>query len=55
MLSDEAIQQFIEAHRAAFGEDISEADAKIDAEKLLRLFDLIYKPIRRDWPIDRGP
>ena len=49
MLSRQALNDFKSIYKQEFGEDISDQEAKEKGEKLLRLFDIIYKPIPKNW------
>ena len=55
MLSEQAIQKFIEIYKTEVGEDLDAAFASALATNLLAFFDLIYRRVQKDWPIDRGP
>ena len=43
--SKEAIKEFKEIYRKEFGEELSDQDALEKASKLLRLMEIIYKPM----------
>lgn len=45
MLTDAQIQKFMDLHEKCFGVAISRKDAYDKAAKLVRLFQIIYKPI----------
>ena len=44
-ISNEAIEEYQRIYKSEFGEDITFEEAKEQGNKLLRLFDIIYKPI----------
>lgn len=48
-LSREAILEYQEIYKKEFGQEISYDDAREQGTKLLRLFNLIYKPIPKSW------
>ncbi len=48
MLSERAILEFQQLYRKKFGEDIAFNKAKEEALKLLKLFQLIFKPINHE-------
>lgn len=48
MLSDEQIKKFQALYKEQFGEDISREEAYEQGIKLIRLFELIYKPITEE-------
>jgi len=48
MLSDEQIKKFQALYKEQFGEDISREEAYEQGAKLIRLFELIYKPITQE-------
>lgn len=43
MLSDKAVQEFKDIYKKSYGEDISDAEAREQGERLVQLFDLLYK------------
>jgi len=45
MLSDEQVSTFQDIYRKRFGKEISKADALEKGIKLVRLMEIIYKPI----------
>jgi len=45
MLTDEQISKFQDIYRKRFGKGISRADALEKGIKLVRLMDIVYKPI----------
>ena len=47
-LSKEAIEEYKETYKKAFGREISDKEAEELAFELLTLFKLIYKPIPKD-------
>jgi len=48
MLSDEQIKQFQTLYKTHFGKEISREEAYEKGVKLLRLVELIYKPMTED-------
>lgn len=44
-LSKEAIEEFKEIYKKEFGEEISDQEALEKATKLLRLIEIVYKPM----------
>jgi hypothetical protein len=44
-LSKEAIKEFKEIYFKEFGEEISDQEAREEAESLISLFKIIYRPI----------
>jgi hypothetical protein len=49
MISDQALQEFKMIWRQETGQEISEKEALDAAVALLHLFDVIYRPIPKDW------
>lgn len=49
MLSKEALEEFESIWRKQFKEDISDEKATEEAINLLTLFDVIYRPIKKEW------
>ncbi len=49
MLSNQAVTEFKKIYKKEFGEEISDKEALEKGEKLLRLFQIIYKPIPKEW------
>ncbi len=47
MLSDEKIDQFIALYKNHFGRELSRAEAYEKGIKLMRLIELIYKPMTK--------
>ena len=45
MLSEKAIEEFRDLHKKHFGIEISREDAYEQGYKLVRLFEIIYKPL----------
>ena len=45
MLSDKDLQSFIEIYKNRFGKEISPEEAREKANTLLRMVELIYKPM----------
>ena len=45
MLTDEQVDKFQDIYRKRFGKEISRADALEKGIKLVRLMDIVYKPI----------
>lgn len=54
MISDKALQEFKEIWKEQFGEDISDEKAMDGATSLLTLFNVIYKPVKKEWLKDLG-
>jgi len=48
MLSDEQIKKFQMLYKKYFGKEISKEEAYEEGAKLLRLVELIYKPMTKD-------
>lgn len=46
-LTDDEISQFQAAYRKNFGKEISREDARERFTKLVRLFEIIYKPMTK--------
>jgi hypothetical protein len=49
------IHEFIQIYKAETAVELSIEEATPLAENLSRFFDLIYRPIQKDWSSDRGP
>ena len=49
MLPDQAIKEFQEIYNRKIGKKLTFDEAKIKAEDFIRLFDLITKPISRQF------
>lgn len=49
MLSKQAIMEYQAIYKKVYGEDISYEQAMEKGTQLLRLFQLIYQPIPKDW------
>lgn len=49
MLSEKAIASFQQIYKQEFGAEISRDEAIAMGTKLLRLFQLIYQPIPKEW------
>ena len=49
MLSKKALEEFKAIWRKQFGEDISDGKATEEATNLLNLFNVIYRPIKKEW------
>ncbi len=47
MISDEQIKKFRTLYKNHFGEEISQAEAYRQGVKLVRLMELVYKPITK--------
>ena len=45
MLTDEQVKKFQDIYRKRFGKEISKADALEKGIKLVRLMEIVYKPI----------
>ncbi|OGZ08924.1 MAG: hypothetical protein A3D67_01520 [Candidatus Lloydbacteria bacterium RIFCSPHIGHO2_02_FULL_51_22] len=48
MLSDEQIRKFQDLYKARFGKEISREDAYEQGVKLMRLIQIVYKPMTKD-------
>lgn len=48
MISKERLEEFKRLYKKRFNEDLSDADALEKATKLLRMVELIYKPITKE-------
>lgn len=48
MISNKQLEEFKRIYRKQFGKDISDQDALESATKLLRLMEIVYKPMTRD-------
>ena len=46
MLSDEQIKKFQTIYKNSFGKEISREEAYAEGARLIRLIELIYKPIK---------
>jgi len=49
MLSANAINEYKEIYKKEFNVDISDQEALAQGTKLLRIFNIIYKPISKEW------
>lgn len=49
MLSQQALKEFKEIWKKKYGEEISDEFALEQALNLLTLFDVIYRPIKKEW------
>lgn len=49
MLPKEAILEYQAMYKRIFGQDISYADALEKGTELIKLFQVVYKPIRKEW------
>ena len=49
MISDQALQEFKMIWREETGQEITDKEALDAAVALLHLFDVIYRPIPKDW------
>lgn len=49
MLSKKALEEFKTIWRKQFNEDITDEKATEEAINLLTLFDVIYRPIKKEW------
>lgn len=45
MLSEKAVKEYQELYKREFGVELSNEKAREEAEKLIRLFQVIYRPI----------
>lgn len=48
-LSEMAVLEYQQIYKKEFGEEISLEEAAEQGTKLLRLFDIIYGPIKKKW------
>ena len=48
-LSKKAIEEYKAIYKKEFGKDITDAEAEEQGMRLLRLFQIIYKPIPKSW------
>ena len=48
MLSTEQVNKFKEIYKKNFGKELSQDEALDKATKLARMFELIYKPIKKE-------
>jgi hypothetical protein len=52
IVSPKALEEYKEIYREQFGKDISDAEALEQATKLLRLMEIVYKPMtKKDFDI----
>lgn len=49
MISEQALQEFKAIWKKQFGEEISDDLAIAEAINLLNLFNVIYKPVKKEW------
>ncbi len=49
MLSDKAIEEFKQLYKEQYGEELTDSVAAEAANRLLRLVDIVYRPIPKDW------
>lgn len=49
MLPKEAILEYQGIYKKVFGKEISYAEAIEKGTELIKLFQLIYKPIKKEW------
>ena len=49
MISDAALKEFKEIWAEEIGSEISDEQAMEEATQLLTLFDVIYRPIKKEW------
>ena len=49
MISDKALEEHKKIYKEEFGEDISDEKAMDEATSLLTIFNVIFKPIKKDW------
>lgn len=47
MISKEALEEYKRIYRKEFGKEISDAEALEQATKLLRLMEIVYKPMTK--------
>lgn len=48
MISKEALEEYKKIYQKQFGKEISDADALEQATKLLRLMEIVYKPMTKE-------
>ncbi len=48
MISKERLDEFKKIYKKQFGKEIKDEDAREQAEKLLRLVGIVYKPITKE-------
>lgn len=48
MISQKALQEYKEIYKQRFGKGISDAEALEQATKLLRLMEIVYKPMTKE-------
>jgi hypothetical protein len=48
MISKERLEEFKKIYKKKFGKDISDQDALEQATKLMRLMEIIYKPMTQE-------
>lgn len=49
MLTKEAIEEFKKLYKEQYGEELNDFVATEAANRLLRLVDVVYRPIPKDW------
>lgn len=49
MLPKKAIEEYKTIYKKQFGKEITNAEAEEQGTRLLRLFQIIYKPIPKSW------
>lgn len=49
MLPKKAIDEYKAIYKKHFGKDISDSEAEEQGMRLLRIFQIIYKPIPKSW------
>ena len=49
MISDKALQEFKKIWKEEIGEDISDEKAMEEGTSLLTLFNVIYRPVKKEW------
>lgn len=50
MLSNQAIEAYQQIYKESFGTSLSTNKAKEEAQKLVDLFKVVYRPIPTNWP-----
>jgi adenosine deaminase len=49
MLSQKAISEFKVVYKKEFGQDLNDNEAKEMAERFLKIFNIVYKPIPKNF------
>lgn len=48
MLSEKAVKEYKEIYKQEFGIELSDEEARDEAEKMIRMFRVIYRPIPKE-------